>query len=52
MSQEFEQAVFNHFDGERYSASDEFMKVNGIKKIFELLIPKTTWTKEDFTKKQ
>jgi hypothetical protein len=45
---EFEQAIFNEFSGEEFSSSNELIKVEGIRDIFELLIPKTTWTKLDY----
>ncbi|WP_258297865.1 hypothetical protein [Paenibacillus peoriae] len=48
---EFEQAVFDSFSGEEYSSSDHYINIRGVKEIFDLLIPKTTWTKEDYTKK-
>lgn len=51
MELEFDQAVFKNFSGEDFSSSDEYLSISGIKKIVELLIPKTTWTKVDFTRK-
>ncbi|GIP57895.1 hypothetical protein [Paenibacillus woosongensis] len=51
MELDFDQAVFKNFSGEDFSSSDEYLSISGIKKIVELLIPKTTWTKEDFTRK-
>lgn len=47
----FEQAVFDNFSGEEYAHSNENLNTVGVKKIFELLIPSVTWTKEDFIKK-
>jgi hypothetical protein len=49
--QEFEQAIFENFSGEVYSRSDEYLNTTGIRNIFDLLIPHSTWTKEDFHKK-
>ncbi|MFS1513647.1 hypothetical protein VQL36_14575 [Chengkuizengella sp. SCS-71B] len=47
---EFDQLVFESFDGEEYSFDDSPLNITGIQQPFELLIPKTYWTKEDFTK--
>ncbi|OAB40985.1 hypothetical protein PMSD_00390 [Paenibacillus macquariensis subsp. defensor] len=49
--QEFEQAIFDNFSGEEYAGLDEYLKTTGIKNIFDLLIPRVTWTKEDYSKK-
>ncbi|OAB34141.1 hypothetical protein [Paenibacillus glacialis] len=49
--QEFEQAIFDNFSGEEYAGLDEYLNTTGIKNIFDLLIPRVTWTKEDYTKK-
>ncbi|MGN9169481.1 hypothetical protein ACTNAS_15815 [Paenibacillus polymyxa] len=47
---EFDQAIFNNFSGEEYASSDDYICTSNIKGIFDLLIPKTTWTKEDYNK--
>ncbi|MDP5276178.1 hypothetical protein [Chengkuizengella axinellae] len=47
---EFDQLVFDSFDGEEFAFDDTPLNITGLEKPFELLIPKTYWTKEDFTR--
>lgn len=48
MENEIDQEVYKKFDGETFRSNDEEIKIKGFRNTFELLIPKSTWTKEDF----
>lgn len=47
----FDMQVFENFNGNEFSKSDELVIMPGLYPIFELLIPNTTWTKKDYDKK-
>ncbi|WP_308722486.1 hypothetical protein [Paenibacillus polysaccharolyticus] len=47
---ELEDEIFDNFSGEDFANSTEPLRVSKIRDVFELLIPKTTWTKEDYVK--
>ncbi|MNB80565.1 hypothetical protein D3C75_273300 [compost metagenome] len=43
-------AIFQAFSGEEFLNSTDHVRVKNIRDIFELLIPNSTWAKEDFFK--
>lgn len=45
---EIDLEIYKKFDGELFRSSNEDIKIEGLRKTFELLIPRNTWTKEDF----
>ncbi|MDT8978701.1 hypothetical protein RQP50_20920 [Paenibacillus sp. chi10] len=45
---EIDQKVFEEVDGEAFAASKETVLINGLVNPVKLLIPKTTWTKQDY----
>lgn len=48
---ELEKTIFDTFSGEQFANSTEEIRVKNVRNIFELLIPKSTWTKTDFETK-
>lgn len=47
---ELEDEIFNAFSGEEFANSSEELRISNLRDVFELLIPKTTWIKEDYVK--
>jgi hypothetical protein len=45
---EIDREVFKKFSGESFQSSNDEIKIEGLRKTFDLLIPRSTWTKEDF----
>lgn len=45
---EIDQRVFDAVDGEAFAASKEFIEIEGLSNPVNLLIPRATWTKQDY----
>lgn len=45
---EIDQQVFEKVDGESFAASKEFVEIEGLVAPVKLLIPRATWTKQDY----
>ena len=45
---EIDQMVFDTVDGEEFAFSEDEIQIEGLREPFEQLIPRTTWTKQDY----
>lgn len=47
----FDMQIFDSFDGNKFSKSNEYFNMHGLRPILELLIPNNNWTKKDYIRK-